>query len=66
MFHVKQSRFPDLPDVSRETSETQPRESYLRPIVSRETLPSSTSFPQAGSTLTSVHPLRDSAGASTL
>jgi hypothetical protein len=66
MFHVKQSRFPDLPDVSRETSETGPGESFLQPNVSRETLPSSTSFPQAGSTLTLVHPLRESAGASTL
>ena len=66
MFHVKQSRFPDLPDVSRETSVTSPGEESLRLNVSRETLPSSTSFPQAGSTLTLVHPLCESAGASTL
>jgi hypothetical protein len=65
MFHVKQSGFPDLPDVSRETSETSPGDCSFGPNVSRETLPSSTSFPQAGSTLTHVHPLRESAGAST-
>ena len=66
MFHVKQSRFPDLPDVSRETSETGTEGDFSQPNVSRETLPSSTSFPQARSTLTLVHPIRESAGASTL
>jgi hypothetical protein len=66
MFHVKQLRFSEVPDVSRETLVTDWRPAQEGRIVSRETLPSSTSFPQARSTLTFIHPLRESAGASTL